>query len=145
MGDVTITTPRWKNVKVGRVVLFSSGTKYENRIATIVEIHDANRVVVENPSESADKLVPRHSAALAHLALTPFEIEKLPRAIGHAPLKKKWADAGVDKKWEEGAHAQSRVKSTKRRQLNDFERFKAMRARKQRTFQTKKLAAKSKA
>jgi len=60
-----------------------------------------------------------------------LEIEKLPRAIGHAPLKKKWDAAGIDKKWDGGSFSQSRDKSSKRRKLNDFERFKSMRLRKQ--------------
>jgi large subunit ribosomal protein L14e len=90
-----------------------------------------NQVIVENPSDSPDQAVPRHSAPLKHLALTSLEIEKLPRAIGHTPLKKKWAAAEIDKKWEKHAFSQSRDKSSKRRKLNDFERFKSMRLRKQ--------------
>lgn len=43
MGDANITTSDWRQVQVGRVVLFSRGT-YAGRLATIVEIIDHKRV-----------------------------------------------------------------------------------------------------
>ena len=60
-------------------------------------------------------------------------------------MKGKWEAAEVQKKWEESAFAKSRAKSHKRRQLNDFERFKVMRLRKQVRFEEKKQLAKIKA
>jgi large subunit ribosomal protein L14e len=95
-----------------------------------MSVANSLQVIVDNPSDDSAKAVPRHSAALSHLALTSIEIE-IPRAIGKAALRKKWDAAGIDKKWDDGNFAQSRAKSAKRRNLNDFERFKAMRLRKQ--------------
>jgi len=135
----------WRLVEVGRVVLFSKPSPYEGRIAVIVEIVDHKRVLVDGPSEEEGKAVPRHSAPLANLALTPIVIEKLPRAIGHGPLKKKWDDFGVEKKWQEGVFAKNRSKSAKRRALNDFERFKVMRLKKQVRYEERKALAKIKA
>jgi large subunit ribosomal protein L14e len=43
MGDAEITTSAWRQVEVGRVVLFNEGI-YEGRLATIVEIIDHKRV-----------------------------------------------------------------------------------------------------
>jgi large subunit ribosomal protein L14e len=135
----------WRLVEVGRVVLFSKPSPYEGRIAVIVEIVDHKRVLVDGPSETEAKAVPRHAAALANLALTPIVVEKLPRGIGNGPLKKKWEEFEVEKKWEEGAFAKNRSKSAKRRALNDFERFKVMRLKKQVRYEEKKALAKIKA
>lgn len=144
---VVIAKPRysWRLVEVGRVVIFSKPSPYEGRIAAIVEIIDHKRVLVEGPSESEEKVVPRHSAALSNLALTPIVMEKLPRAIGSGPLKRKWTEQEVEKKWEETQFSKNRVKSAKRRALNDFERFKVMRLRKQVRFEERKALAKIKA
>ncbi|KIW09362.1 uncharacterized protein PV09_00260 [Verruconis gallopava] len=145
MGDVDVVANRWRLVEVGRVVVFASPNQYAGRIAVITEIIDHKRVVVEGPSSNASKVVPRHSARLAEVQLTPIVISKLPRGIGSGPLKGKWEAAEVEKKWEESAFAKSRAKSAKRRQLNDFERFKVMRLRKQVRFEEKKQLAKIKA
>ena len=134
----------WRLVEVGRVVLFSKPSPYEGRIAVIVEIVDHKRVLVDGPSESEGKAVPRHAAALANLALTPIVIDTLPRGIGHGALKKKWDDFEVEKKWQDSVFAKNRSKSAKRRALNDFERFKVMRLRKQVRYEERKALAKIK-
>jgi len=41
--SATVTTSQWRNVEVGRVVLFSAGP-YAGRLAAIVEIIDHKRV-----------------------------------------------------------------------------------------------------
>jgi large subunit ribosomal protein L14e len=87
-------------------------------------------VLVDGPSKTKGKDVPRHAAPLSSIALTHIVIPKLPLAIGHAALKSKWAEAEVEKKWKESTFAKSREMSAKRRALNDFERFKVMRLRK---------------
>jgi large subunit ribosomal protein L14e len=43
MGDANITTSAWRQVEVGRVVLFNEG-EFEGRLATVVEIIDHKRV-----------------------------------------------------------------------------------------------------
>lgn len=43
MGDADITASAWRNVEVGRVVLFSEGP-YAGKLAAIVEIIDHKRV-----------------------------------------------------------------------------------------------------
>jgi large subunit ribosomal protein L14e len=98
--------------------------------------------LVDGPSDNKDQAVPRHSAALANLSLTSIVIPKLPRAIGHGPLKAKWKAAEVEKTWKESSFAKSRVRSSKRRALTDFERFKVLRLRKQVRFAQRQALAK---
>jgi ribosomal protein L14E/L6E/L27E len=86
-------------------------------------------VLVDGPSETG--VVPRHSAALAHLSLTPIVLSKLPRGTGVGTVKSAWAKAEVDNKWAETTWAKKRAQYQKRKQLNDFERFKVMKLRKQ--------------
>ncbi|KAF2197291.1 60S ribosomal protein L14 [Delitschia confertaspora ATCC 74209] len=141
MGDADITTSQWRLVEVGRVVLFSAGP-YAGRLATIVEIIDHKRVLVDGPASSKDKVVPRHSASLSHVSLTPIVINKLPRATGTGVVRKLWEQEKVDEKFDASNWAKGRVQFQKRRQLNDFERFKVMKLRKQARFEVAKTLAK---
>ncbi|KAF2830031.1 hypothetical protein CC86DRAFT_444061 [Ophiobolus disseminans] len=139
MGDATITTSQWRLVEVGRVVLFNEG-EYEGRLAAVVEIIDHKRVLVDGPSKDAP--VPRQEIALAKLSLTPIVIPKLPRATGVGHVAKKWEEAKVDQKFNESAWAKKRAAMQKRRGLNDFERFKVMKMRKQARYEVQKTFAK---
>ncbi|KAJ4381219.1 hypothetical protein N0V86_003568 [Didymella sp. IMI 355093] len=123
MGDANITTSAWRLVEVGRVVLFNEGV-YEGRLATIVEIIDHKRVL---------------------LSLTPIVIPKLPRATGVGHVAKKWEEHKVQQKFDESAWAKKRAALQKRRQLNDFERFKVMKLRKQARYEVQKTFAKIRA
>jgi large subunit ribosomal protein L14e len=87
------------------------------------------QVLVDGPSEKAS--VPRQEVALAKLSLTPIVIPKLPRASGVGHVAKKWEEHKVQQKFDESAWAKKRAALQKRRQLNDFERFKVMKLRKQ--------------
>jgi large subunit ribosomal protein L14e len=89
------------------------------------------QVLVEGPAEKLEAVVPRHSAPLSHLSLTRIVIEKLPRAAGTAALTKVWKAQEVESKWNNSAFALNKAKTARRHNLNDFERFKAMRLRKQ--------------
>jgi len=144
MGDSEVVASRLRTVTVGRVVVFSAPSKYEGRIAVIVEIIDPKRVLVDGPSDKEGSRVPRHEAPLASLQLTNIIINKLPRAIRTGSLTKKWKEAEVDKKWSEGEFSKSRVQSSKRRALTDFERFKVLRLKKQVRHEERKALAKIK-
>ncbi|KAF2741200.1 NAC-domain-containing protein [Polyplosphaeria fusca] len=139
MGDVDITTSQWRLVEVGRVVVFGAGP-YEGRLATIVEIIDHKRVLVDGPSKDAP--VPRHAAALKGLSLTAIVIPKLPRATGNGKVKDLWEKEKVEETFAESNWAKKRAQFQKRRQLNDFERFKVMKLRKQARFEVRKTLAK---
>ncbi|KAF3046036.1 hypothetical protein E8E12_010538 [Didymella heteroderae] len=142
MGDANITTSAWRLVEVGRVVLFNEGV-YEGRLATIVEIIDHKRVLVDGPTKEAP--VPRQEVALAKLSLTPIVIPKLPRSTGVGHVAKKWEEHKVQQKFDESAWAKKRAALQKRRQLNDFERFKVMKLRKQARYEVQKTFAKIRA
>ncbi|KAB2103434.1 hypothetical protein AG0111_0g8242 [Alternaria gaisen] len=142
MGDAEITTSAWRLVEVGRVVLFNEGP-FEGRLAAIVEIIDHKRVLIDGPSEKAP--IPRQEVALAKLSLTPIVIPKLPRASGVGHVAKKWEEHKVQQKFDESAWAKKRAAMQKRRGLNDFERFKVMKMRKQARFEVQKTFAKIRA
>lgn len=89
------------------------------------------QVLVEGPASTVEASVPRHSAPLSSVSLTRFVIEKLPRAAGTVALKKQWEAQEVESKFHNSDYAKKRAQQTKRRNLNDFERFKVMRLRKQ--------------
>jgi len=86
-------------------------------------------VLVDGPSDKAP--VPRQAVALAKVSLTPIVLSKLPRGTGVGTVKHAWEEAQVDKKFEESSWSKKRAQYQKRRALNDFERFKVMKLRKQ--------------
>ncbi|KAF4304514.1 hypothetical protein SLS57_010563 [Botryosphaeria dothidea] len=144
MGDAEVKASQWRLVEVGRVVLFAQGP-YEGKLATIVEIIDHKRVLVDGPASNSEKVVPRHASPLSHLSLTPIVIPKLPRAARTGVVKKIWDATEVDKKFGESAWAKNKDRIAKRRALTDFERFKVMRLRKQANYEVKKTFAKLRA
>ena len=75
--------------------------------------------------------MPRHSAALHNVILTPLVIEKLPRGAGRGAVRRAWEKQEMERKWEESSWAKKREQREKRRGLNDFERFQVLRLRKQ--------------
>ncbi|WPG97710.1 Hypothetical protein R9X50_00049100 [Acrodontium crateriforme] len=142
MGDADVTASNWRNVEVGRIAYFAKG-EFAGRLAAIVQIIDHKRVLVDGPSSDAKKAVPRHAAPLSHISLTGLVV-KIPFAIGTAALKKRWDAEDIDGQWAKSSYAQGIAKSTRRKQLSDFERFKAMVLRKQARFEVRKqLAAKA--
>jgi len=139
-----VTASNWRLVEVGRVVLFAAGP-YIGRTAAIVQIIDHKRVLVDGPSSVEELAVPRHAAPLKTISLTNIVIPKLPRAAGSAALKKQWEAADVDAKWTGSSYAKKMEQASRRKQLNDFERFKVMRLRKQARFEVRKAIASAKA
>lgn len=89
------------------------------------------QILVEGPASKEKVAVPRHSAALANVVLTPIVISKLPRGARSGVVKKEWLKEEVDKKWEASAWAKKREQKERRRGLTDFERFKVLKLRKQ--------------
>ncbi|KAF2135680.1 uncharacterized protein K452DRAFT_293031 [Aplosporella prunicola CBS 121167] len=144
MGDAEVKTSAWRLVEVGRVVLFATG-EYEGRLAAIVEIIDHKRVLVDGPASTKEKTVPRHAVSLSHLSLTPIVIAKLPRAAGNGVVRKAWEATEVEKKFSQSNWAKNKDRIAKRRALNDFERFKVMRLRKQARYEVQKNFAKVRA
>lgn len=80
------------------------------------------QALIDNPTNS----VPRQSASLKHLILTPYLLAKLPRAAGSAAIKKQFEASDVASKWEQSAWAKKRAAVEKRKASSDFERFEIM-------------------
>ncbi|KAK3619440.1 hypothetical protein LTR56_024006 [Elasticomyces elasticus] len=142
MGEASVTASNWRLVEVGRVAMFAKGPN-TGKLAAIVQIIDHKRVLVEGPSSDAAQHVPRQSAPLSHVSLTSIVI-KLPLAVGHSGLKKKWDSEKVEEKFNNSVYAKSKAKFARRKQLSDFERFKVMVLRKQARFEVRKSLASSK-
>ncbi|KAJ9287332.1 hypothetical protein DTO021C3_5023 [Paecilomyces variotii] len=141
MAEIDIKVSSWKLVEVGRVVLIRSGP-YTGKLATIVEIVDHRRVLVDGPSSQENKVVPRHVLALSHATLTPFVIPRLPRAAGTGPVKKLWEKNEIDAKFAQSSFAKRSEQQERRKNLTDFERFKVLRLRKQARYEIAKAHAK---
>ncbi|EPQ63347.1 Bgt-305 [Blumeria graminis f. sp. tritici] len=144
MGDAQIKASSWRLVEVGRVVLISRGPS-EGRLATIVEIIDHKRVLIDGPSSDPNISVPRQAVSLSYLVLTPLVLQSLPRGSRSGIIKAAWEKAGIDAQWKESAWAKKRTQRERRRALTDFERFKVMRLRKQARFEVRKSFAKIRA
>ncbi|RYP64836.1 hypothetical protein DL769_006511 [Monosporascus sp. CRB-8-3] len=145
MGDATIESPSWRLVEVGRVVLIQGNSPYTGRLATIVEIIDHKRALVDGPSSDPKLVVPRQAVRLTDVLLAPFVIPKLPRAARTGTVKAAWEKAGIDAKWKESNWAKRKEQTERRKALTDFDRFKVMRLKKQRRFEQRKALAKVKA
>ena len=95
----------------------------------MITVVDIRQVLVDGPSEKAP--VPRQAVSLTDVSLTSIVIPKLPRATGRGFTKKRWTEEKVDEKFAESTWAKKAAQYQKRRGLNDFERFKVMKLRKQ--------------
>ena len=158
MAGVDIKPASWKLVEVGRIVTIREGP-HDGRLAAIVEIIDANRVglkqvlqelwlcassiepvsltspstkiLIDGPSSKENAVVPRQAFPLSKISLTPFIIEKLPKAAGTGPVRRLWEKNEIDQKWAESSWAKKAERQERRRNLTDFERFKVMKLKKQ--------------
>ncbi|KAL2023566.1 hypothetical protein VTK56DRAFT_2174 [Thermocarpiscus australiensis] len=140
MAEINVAATSWRRVEVGRVLKLEDG-----RLATIVEIIDHKRALVDGPSSDPKLATPRGIVQLSRTLLTPIVIEKLPRGARTGAVKKAWEAAGVDAKWKETNWAKKQVQQELRKSLTDFDRFKVMRLKKQRRFEERKALAKIKA
>ncbi|EGZ76648.1 hypothetical protein NEUTE2DRAFT_142543 [Neurospora tetrasperma FGSC 2509] len=140
MADIQIGSSAWRLVEVGRVLKLEGGS-----LATIVEIVDHKRVLVDGPSSDPKLAAPRGVVSLSKTLLTPLVVEKLPRGARTGAVKKAWEAAGIDAKWKESNWAKKQLQQERRKALTDFDRFKVMRLKKQRRFEERKALAKIKA
>merc|ERR1719498_2026159 len=122
-------------VEPGRLALITHGP-CAGKMCTIVDIVDQRRVIVDGPEKETG--VRRHMMPIRRLSLTDFKSE-IPRAAREKTLKKALAKDGVMKKWGETAWAKKLAAKKVRSEMNDFERFKLMVARKKRSAEVKKV------
>ncbi|KAJ2665517.1 hypothetical protein IW148_001638 [Coemansia sp. RSA 1199] len=113
-------------VEVGRVVLVTHGED-ANKIATIVEIVDHNRAIIDGPTTD----VARQVISYKNVVLTDLVVKRLPRSVGTKALAKFLEKEQVVEAWQKTAWAKKLEARSRRAAMSDFERFKVMRLRKQ--------------
>jgi len=114
-------------VEIGRVVLITYG-EYEGRIAAILDVIDANSVIVAGPTSG----VPRHPISLRRVQLTDIVIP-----FRHNPrqktLEKVWNEKKVQQVWENSSWGKKLASRKRKAELNDFDRFKVVVSHQQRS------------
>lgn len=113
-------------VQIGRVVVITYG-EYTGRIAAILDVIDANSVLVSGPEGG----VPRHPISLKRIQLTdivvPFRRNPRPNT-----LTKAWNENRVTEQFERTAWGRKLESRKRKSAMNDFDRFKALVAHQQR-------------
>jgi len=113
-------------VEIGRVVLITYGD-YEGKIAAILDVIDANSVVVAGPSTG----VPRHPISIKRIQLTDIVVpfRRNPRT---KTLEKAWNQQRVQEQWDNSSWGKKLISRKRKSEMNDFDRFKAVVAHQQR-------------
>ena len=114
-------------VEVGRVALINYGPD-SGKLATIIDIVDQNKCLVDGPETG----VARQVIPYKRIALTDFTV-KVQRNARAKTLKAAWAEEDIAAKWEATSWAKKLSSKKKRANLSDFDRFKVMVARKQKS------------
>jgi large subunit ribosomal protein L14e len=109
-------------VEIGRVCLITYG-KQEGKLCVIVDVLDQNRALVDGPE------IPRMKINFRRVSLTDIKMD-ITRSTKTGKLNTAWKEQDVDKKWNATSWAKKRAAKTKRANLSDFQRFKAMVLRK---------------
>ena len=119
-------------VEPGRLVYINYGPD-EGKMATIIDICTLNRVVIDGPTSG----VKRQQIPVRRLTLTDQVTPNVFRGAREKTLKKALASDSTYSKWGETAWAKKIAAKRAKANLNDFERFKLMIARKKRSGQIK--------
>mmetsp|Transcript_18532 Transcript_18532/g.47679 ORF Transcript_18532/g.47679 Transcript_18532/m.47679 type:complete len:131 (+) Transcript_18532:58-450(+) len=115
-------------VEIGRVVLISYGPD-AGKIATIVDVIDQNRLLLDGPEKLTG--VHRHEINVKRVTLTDMKVDAHHNAT-HKQLVKLWEADDIMGKYEASAIAKKRKGRAARAKATDFERFEIMLARKER-------------
>merc|ERR1711934_935108 len=115
-------------VEVGRVALITYGPD-AGKLCTIVNVIDNNRALVDGAGITG---VHRHAIILKRIQLTNIKIAAKLNA-SQKTLKSLWESEGVEGQWAETSQAKKRKARELRVKTTDFERFKVMLARKERS------------
>ena len=113
--------------EVGRVVLINYGPE-AGKLATVIDIVDQNKCLIDGPAEITG--VSRQVIPYTRIALTDLTV-KIQTNARQKTLKKAWTEGDVMNKWEATSWAKKLSAKKKRANLNDFDRFKVMVAKKQ--------------
>ena len=116
-------------VEVGRVVLINHGPD-AGKLATVIDIVDQNKCLVEGPEEITG--VSRQVLPYSRIALTDLTV-KIQRNARSKTLMAAWKEGETLSKWEGSTWAKKLDSKKKRANLSDFDRFKVMVAKKQKS------------
>jgi len=116
-------------VEVGRVILITFGPD-TGKLATVVDIVDQNKCLIEGPEEITG--IARQVISFKRIALTDLKVNVQLNARAKT-LKAAWKEADTMAKWDSSAWAKKLASKKKRASLSDFDRFKVMVARKQKS------------
>ncbi len=128
-------------VEVGRVVLINYGPD-AGKLATIVDIADAKRVLIDGPQKATG--VHRQLILVNRLSLTDIVVTGLGKNCKQKFLEAGWKSQDIQGKWAATAWAKKIANKAKRANLSDFGRFKVMVAKKQRSAAVNEALAKTK-
>lgn len=118
-----------RHVEVGRVVLINYGPE-KGKLATIVDIVDQNKCLIDGPQDVTG--VPRQVIPYTRIVLTDLMVP-IQRNARQKTLIKAWAEADAMAKWDATSWAKKLASKKKRAGLSDFDRFKVMVAKKQKS------------
>ena len=121
-------------VEVGRVCMINYGEDY-GKLCTIVNVINGNLALVDGPKAITG--VHRQKINFKRLTLTGITI-KLPLNARQKTLEKAFKEANVLEQWEKSSQAKKLAKKAKRAKLSDFDRFKVMLLRKEKSKLIKK-------
>ena len=119
--------PFKRYMEVGRVVLVNYGPD-AGKLAAVVDIVDQNKCLIDGPATG----VARQVIPYARIALTDYTVPAK-RNARQKSLTKAWKEADITAKWEASSWAKKLASKNKRASLSDFDRFKVMVAKKQKS------------
>jgi len=117
-------------VEVGRVVVVNYGPD-AGKLATVVNMVDTKRVLVDGPQGATG--VHRQILNLKRIALTDIVVEGLERDCDGKTLAAAFEEQGIMDKWNATTWAKKLKMRKARAATSDFDRFKVMIAKKQRS------------
>lgn len=117
-------------VEVGRVALINYGPGMGS-IVTIIDVIDSCRVLVDGPQSLTG--ICRQVILVKRLSLTDIVVEGLSHGCKVQKLEKAWKEQEIMNEWLATAWAQKIERKQTRASLTDFDRFKVMVAKKQRS------------
>ena len=123
-------------VEVGRVALINYGPN-QGKLVVIIETVDSGRVLVDGPCTG----VSRQILNTKRISLTDIVITGLHRNAKEKKIVAAWEAQGVVAAWEATAWAKKIARRNTRKNLNDFDRFQVMVAKKEKSKIMKELKA----
>lgn len=116
-------------VEVGRVVLITYGPD-AGKLATVIDIVDQNKCLIDGPEEMTG--VSRQVISYSRITLTDLTVA-IQRSARAKTIKAAWKAGDTLAQWEGSSWAKKLANKEKRASLSDFDRFKVMVAKKQKS------------